>query len=420
MILLQPRRGFALVAAIFGLMVIGLMTAGAWTLTELDTTASKNRVDGAVALRLAHTAEAHARSLLADELKSITYSQLLKGYDNTQSTSDDGLLINYAGLGDSLKVPSTGITVTGAGKYYVTVVNDPSESSTPYADANSKIRLRCRGVSNGGSSAEINLVMGNYSLPGSVFNGSIEIAAATHTSGDCGTIHANGSITGSNGQASGPVSATGTISNSLPNMTPKTQGAPSITVPDLNPADYCGPTSSEYVYIPGPTGTPEFGTWNAGSKIWTVKLRDHVMAAGKYGNNKIFCVSGNVVVNNNETASMNLSFIASGYISVTGSQSSNVTAMHPTGLLFMAGTDLVLGDNGTYTGVIYARSQCQTSAAFTLYGQFICFNKADDNTSIYDKHDIMKLGGNSNIIFNCSSFLSSANGVVAWYPTVGK
>src|SRR5687768_14547237 len=158
--LIGPREGFALPAAIFGMVVISLITAGTMTLTDLDSKATTNRVDAATAQRLAHTAETHAIAVLRTRMKDTTFNRILRGADNVQSTSDDGLLDGYATLGDSLDIPGTG-RATAGGTYYVKITDDPRETDLlPFADSNKRLLITCRGVTASGSQAEINVIVG--------------------------------------------------------------------------------------------------------------------------------------------------------------------------------------------------------------------------------------------------------------------
>src|SRR5688500_4196136 len=135
------RPGLALPSAVFGIVVVGMITAGAWSVTELDLKATSNRVDAATALRLAHTAETHAIALLRNSMENTPFDSLLRGYDYTANTADDGLLAGYDTLGDSLKIPSTGMTVerngTVIGRYFVKITDDPRETDgLPFTDSN--------------------------------------------------------------------------------------------------------------------------------------------------------------------------------------------------------------------------------------------------------------------------------------------
>src|SRR5688572_29006362 len=242
---LVNRAGVALPSAIFGIVIVGMITAGAWSVTELDLKATNNRVDAATALRLAHTGETHAVAVLRNAMGNTTLTQLLVGFDNIPNTTDDGVLDGYPALNASLNIPANGRPApNGIGKYYVTIVDDPREiDGQPFVDSNRRVRLICRGVTTSGSTAEVNVVVSNYQLPALAVEGNLQISSELNasSSGGCGGIHANGSIVGS-GNATvyspGQATATGTITNTLSGT--KFPNSPPVDIPDMNPNDFCG------------------------------------------------------------------------------------------------------------------------------------------------------------------------------------
>src|SRR5687767_10044387 len=141
------RPGLALPSAIFGIVVVGMITAGAWSVTELDLKATNNRVDAATALRLAHTAETHAIAVLRNRLgDTIGLTRLIRGWDNLYPSADDSLLSGYQPLGDSLRVTAAGKVVDGVtgivGTYFIKFADDPADADNdPGTDSNNRMMI---------------------------------------------------------------------------------------------------------------------------------------------------------------------------------------------------------------------------------------------------------------------------------------
>jgi hypothetical protein len=411
----RNRSGVALPAAIFGIVIVSLLTAGAWSLTELDLKATTNRVDAATALRLAHSAETHAIAVLRHRMKDTTFNRLLRGYDNTENTSDDGLLAGYPTLGDSLGIPVEGVVMPGFGTYYVKITDDPRETDgLPFSDTNKRLLLTCRGVATGGSMAEINVVVANFSVPALAVEGNLEISStmsATST-GACGGIHANGNITGGGKTTvSTAVTATGSIDHTV--IGTKLPNQPPLEIPDLNPSDFCGPTGDNWKYIGSGSSNYSSGTWKPG-----------VLPLSGHPTSVTYCVTGNVEFQSDfgsQSLPKNVTVIASGSIKV-GGKKIWMTAAHPDDIVLMAGGDLDLQGDAGFTGMIYAGGQCYISGKPYITGQFMCKNKdphpGEDWVQLSDGKGLL-ISGDATFNFTCNSMLSSVFGVVAWYPTIG-
>src|SRR5688572_18350360 len=113
----RGRRGIAMVTAIFALVIVGVLVAGMYNLATLQARAVKNRTASTRALLLAETAAAHAVMLARDTLKLKSNSTLLRGFDLTINTADDGRLTGY-GMSSGVQIPATGFS-TAEGRYWV-------------------------------------------------------------------------------------------------------------------------------------------------------------------------------------------------------------------------------------------------------------------------------------------------------------
>jgi hypothetical protein len=391
---LRSRAGLALPVAIFGMVVVSLITAGVFTMSDLDNRATSNRVETAAALRLAQIAETHALSLLRTRMKDTTFNRLLRGFDNTANTADDGLLTGYPGLGDSLNIPATG-RVTAGGTYFVQIVDDPKDGNgLPFVDSNMRLRLRCRGVTPTGASADINVIVSNFTLPGLAVDGNLEVSSQLKLMGSCGGIHANGNLTGG-GAPSVTTIATASGTTTL-NVSPRASNQPLMAIPDLNPADFCG--NPNYVYIT--------------NALW--KPTSANIASGK-----VYCVNGNVetVGDIGSAASPRIaSIIATGSIKISGKVF--LKAAHPDGIVLMAGGDFDNQGDAGYEGLIYAGAQCYISSKPIIFGQVICKNKSPHPGENWVPFNL--ISGDAQITFGCNSMLSNSWRVVSWYPTIGS
>src|SRR5688572_1235403 len=410
---LAGRAGIALPGAIFGMVIVGMITAGSWWATKVDFTVTSSRVDAAIALRLAHTAETHALAVLRNRMQDTTLTRLLSGFDNVPNTADDGLLVGYPPLGDSLSIPAIGRVVSGAGRYYVTIIDDPLETDgLPFLDTNRRVLLSCRGVSASGASAEVKVVVSNFTLPALAVDGDVEIASAINTTstGACGGIHANGDISGGGTTTVAPpavVTATGAITHNLNGIA--TAGVARLPIPDLNPSDFCGFTGAKHIG----TGASSF-VWKPGS----LPLAGHTAPV-------TYCVTGNVEVQadfGSPAAPANVTVIASGSIEL-GGKKIFMKAAHPDGIVLMAGGDVDLQGDAGFEGMIYAGGQCYISGKPTITGQFLCKNRSPhpgiDYVQLASGTGLL-ISGDATFTFTCNSMLSSVYGVVAWYPTIGN
>ncbi len=129
------RRGVAMAAALFALLVVSVLALGIWTIADINSVSSVNRQDAAKAMGLAEAGVAHALSILSNDLDTIPATWLLLGSDSVASTADDGLLVDF-GLASSDQIPASGYAMDG-GRYFVTLLDDPGETDgNPLEDEN--------------------------------------------------------------------------------------------------------------------------------------------------------------------------------------------------------------------------------------------------------------------------------------------
>ncbi len=402
---------------------MGLLSGGVWVLTEQSTRVSYNREEAARAMMLAEAGASHAVAVLRSDLQGVGYDNLLKGSDNADSTSDDGLIVGY-GLATNLEIRVS----YGGGTYSVQIIDDPAatEDGDPLNDTNSRVVVRCTGISRTGAVATIDAIVGgnSISLPAIASNGDLNISGNPEIgAGACGSVHANGDLdVNGNPDIQGTATATGSASGN------GTQGGhPAVEIPDYAYSDFCN-SSADYILqsdgyvlrvsdmtLHNATSNEKFG-WKRASDSPVLWDQDDDPEDG------VFCIEGNAKVGGNPDG-MSVSLIASGSLEISGNPDFDAPA-HPDGLLFYAGGDLkVNGNPGTnYQGLVYARSQCETSGNPTVLGSLLCLDEPNAPGTI-DLISENKINGNPTFTYDCGGMASSAPGprrYTSWYPVIGS
>jgi hypothetical protein len=381
------ERGAALVFALVALLVMGILVGGAAVMASSQYQASNQRNRAALALQVAEAGTAHAVGLLRGPLANTTFTNLLRGPDNTSGTADDSLLINY-GLPSGQQIPAAGVTAYG-GTYTARIMNDPAESASPFTDVNGRVILRCTSTLADGSTSTVETLIAATPFPGVAVDGNLEISSAAEISGACGGVHANGNLTGGgHPDVTTLGSATGTVSL---DVTPNQSGAPVLDIPDLNPADYW--SSCDFFYT---------GNWvlNVSKASGTWCITGNVTSSGDFGS----WASKKVIT-----------VIATGSIKI--SSKPFIKADHPDGILLLAGGDLDLQGDWGGEGLVYARSQCYVSSKPQILGSLVCKNKPNPAGSInYTNTNL--ISGDADITFDCSNMFTKRR-IAGWWPRFG-
>lgn len=423
----RPRKGLAFPAILFALVITGVLGALIFMMTDLHAKTVSNRERSLRAMHLAESGLNHALALVRDStLRDTTLTRLLRGA-NLSTASDNGYLSGYTGLNSTNNIPKEGRAVTG-GTYFVQLVDDPAEvDNDPLTDRNTRIRAICRGVTTDGSTATINAIIGNLSMPGFAVNGNVTISGTTRVTGRCGSVHTNGTLQVSATElvvqtgASSTGSTSGTIKNTYNEALPKQQNSDSVAFPAVLASDHCN--SADYKIsgtlvtnlLTGAVVTPLSLGWVGGPTIWEAKSN---VAPGTY------CVIGNVKMSDavgTAASPRALSIIASGSMEISGE---SFLVPDTPNLMYLADGDIKLNGASTSTtpnfnGLIYAGSQCDLSGTVRIAGQLICGNKPNPAGAEQWASE-NKIGGTTHIAFGCGGFLGEFWRVIAWYPTIGS
>ena len=424
----RDQAGVALPAAMFAIVAASILGAGMLAFANLSTQATVNQERATRAVQVADAGVAHALSLLRGSLKSHSFTRILRGGDNFVPSADDSLFINYGFAADD-EIPLAGKPFQSH-TYFVTVRDDPSDGdANPATDLNGRVLVRCRVLTNEGASIEVTAILGATPMPALAADGNVNFSGSPQVLGACGGAHANGNIHAAGGgpiistQATATGAATGTWT--LPNGSPAPMLSfqPEVSIPDLNPMDYCA--GAEFRLLSTGTATNGAGmlvavpggwTYNAGTKLWSL--------AGGSSVDGTYCVQGNVAVSGNTGTAATprrMTILATGSIEVTGTPF--ITAEHEDGILFMAAGDVRVAGNPSagatnYQGMIYAAAQCVAAGNATMFGQLLCANGPQPLNAI--EHAVShSMSGNFVLTFDCSSNVFNKRRVLYWYPRIG-
>jgi hypothetical protein len=424
--LMGRRPGMALPFALLGLLLVSLVGGTAWAMTEANVRLSENREETARAMMIAEAGASHAIAMLSNPimLRDTGFNRLLLGPAGDGSRA--GLLVDY-GLPAALQIPDTG-RIYGGGRYFVQLVDDnaPVEiaDNRPLVDVNNRIILRCRGVSRGGASATIEVVLGFTPLPAIATNGNLHISGNPVVTGACGSIHANGNLSSSGTTViATSYSATGTASGDkvlYPDSTqaPRLSGSPPVEIPDIPYSQFCNVGANYILQSDGwirrtsdntlhdARSTSRFG-WKRASSSPVVWDQDGTLASGT------FCIQGNAKVGGNP-GPVNVSILATGSVEISGNPRFGQPT-HPDGVLIYSGGDLKLNGNqeSFYQGLMYARSQCDISGNPRLTANFLCLNQPNAAGTI-NHFNGNTISGNPVVTYNCDGTLGGSRRFITW------
>jgi hypothetical protein len=426
-LMLAARPGIALPSAIFGLLTISLLAGGIWVATESNVRRSENREEYARASMIAEAAASHAVAILRNPtmLRDTGFNRLLLGPANDGSKA--GLLVDY-GLPTAMQIPEAGRAFAG-GSYRVRIVDDSAAieiaDGRPLVDVNNRVILRCTGISRGGATAVLDVIIGLTPYPAIASNGNLHISGNPTITGQCGSVHANGDLSaGGTTYVSQSFSAGGTASGNdvyYPDGTkvPLQSGADPVDIPVLNYTDFC-PGSATYLLqsngwvlrtsdntLHDARSNSKFG-WKRASSSPIVWDQDGTLPTGT------FCIEGNAKIGGSP-GPVNISIIATGSVEISGTPRFGAPT-HPDGITIFSGGDLKLnGDShSTYQGLMYARSQCDISGNPTLTANFMCLNEPNAAGTI-NHFDFNTISGNPNIQYNCTGSFGGARRFMSWY-----
>lgn len=431
------RRGIAMVTAIFALVIVGVLVAGMYNLAALQAKATKNRTASTRALLLAESAAAHAVMLARDTLKLKSNSTLLRGFDLTTNSADDGLLTGY-GMSSGVQIPSTGYATTG-GRYWVTFRDDDAETDgDPFRDSNMRIIAQCRAATADSAYATIDvLISGISQMPGFFSNGNLSIGGQTQTLGACGTAHANGNLTiGNPGPTmTGLATATGSVSNGGVVKLPSGGANPAIgsqaplDVPPLPYGNFC-PAQADYVLkangtIENHTVSPAAlitvanvtRTATSPAVIWSATGSGIALIPG------VICVEGNFALSGNAgsaLAPISLMIVATHSVSISGNP--YLRPATTDSILIVAGADLAAAGNPasgavSYEGLMYAGSQCAITGSAVVRGNFVCRNDAH-TTAAVDYATGNSMAGSAQIEYGCGGYFNQPRRILQWVQLV--
>ena len=436
--LTKARRGIAMVTAIFGLVIVGILAAGMYNLATLHAKAVRNRTAATRALLLAESAAAHAVMLARDTLKKKPNSAFLRGSDNTVSTTDDSLLIGF-GLSSGVQIPATGFA-TSQGRYWVKFRDDAADTDgDPFRDSNMRIIARCTAATPDSAYATIDvLISGVSQMPGFFSNGNFSLGGNNSVTGACGDVHANGNLSvGNPGPAlSGTASATGTVSNggSVEDETgaanPAVPNQPPLDVPPLRYNDFC-PGRADYILrsngtIENHNVFPISRITAAGLTYSATSPQTWTSGSGGLGNlpgGGIVCVEGNLDVGGNTGTALTpvpVTLVATQSIRIQGTP--YLKAATTDSILLVAGADAYISGNAaggatSYEGLIYANSQCFVGGSVVISGNVVC-RDAPHTVAAHNWATGNSISGSARISYGCGGYFNQPRRILQWVQVV--
>lgn len=422
------ESGIALIAVLLALVLLSAIGAALASIGSIEYRTAVNHRSATQALLLADAGATHALALLRDPLADREYTELIVGLDGTGNTADDGIL-TVAGLVDGDALPEEGVRL-GPGTYYVRLVNDPEDpSGSPYIDSNQRVVAVCQGETDDGGAAEVRVLIGAPSFPAIATNGDLHVPGSPEVLGQCAGVHSNRTLTiGGSPVVDGRVSAsdnvrlTGTIYDAEGNVVEPGYAEP-MEIPPLDPLRFCD--EADYLLVNGyvvtvgpprdsvPAGTPAAAGWGWNGVDNTYSLKASGAQPGTV------CALGNVEVNGNLGSKSNplpITIAATGSVKLGGTPT--IRSDHSANVLIVSGGDVQMGGNASgttasYSGTIYAHSQCQVNGNPIVDGQLLCYDAPDQpgNTNLVDGN---KINGNPRFRYDCSGLRRQAQ-IDAWW-----
>ena len=446
-----PRRGIALVSALFGIVAVMVLALGVVGLSDARLRAAKDREASVRAVLLAEEGMAHAMSILKDSLRGQSMTRLLRGSDNLVNSApthanntDNGRLAGYT-LSSAINIPAAGRT-TARGTYQVRIIDDPTDPAPgDTIDGNLRIIIRCTATTTDGGSATVHALIAGRPSYGVVVDGPMTFQGANaQVRGSCGSVHANGNVTGSGG--SGPqlagLTSSGTVTGSYrdttgTSFTPAT-AQPSIPVAPVDLTDLCSRAQytlrSDGYLQDNATGSAYLVNSTTFRNGWrrTTTTVPHMWVADNPTLNPLqgplvtgtYCVQGNVQLGGAQGTSANparVSIISTHSIQVGGTPFYAPSSTDS--VLFAAAGDVeVAGNSSTagatnYEGLIYANAQCNLTGNVTLRASIVCRNQVQP-TGSSALITTTTIAGSARIIHTCNGWLNGTPFIKAWWqPT---
>ena len=410
--------GFAVVSVLLALALLTTVGVALNSVGIIELRTSFNHRASTRAVLLADAGATHALALMRGPLSSHSYTDLLLGADSIPNTEDDGVLAGF-GLSDADVLPDTGV-VFGRGRYFATVVNDDADpSGDPKTDNNFRLRVICRGETRDGGVADVAIALDALAFPALAVNGDLSLPGNPTLLGPCAGAHANGVLrVNGNPLIDGEVTAvdtvmlSGTITDAGGAVVVPVSGASPIEIPQYDPLDYCG--SADYVLRDGwviTVGPPRDSAFADNQPVmgwrWTGVDNTYDLA-GNQGQAGIVCAFGNVSISGNPGSEGN----------------PKIEAAHDDDILIIASGDVNINGNPSgftrsYTGLIYAGSQCDVNGNPMIQGYMLC-GDAPNPPGALELAAANRVNGNPTFTYDCTGGVRRRTRMTSWWETRGQ
>ena len=254
------------------------------------------------------------------------------------------------------------------------------------------------------------------------FGGNLELSANPIILGDCGSIHSNGALDiNANPTIAGTLSTSetanvgGTPVDEFGNPITVTEGVPRMSIPDLDPTDYCG--EADFIFRSDGTAlkvsTSESFDFAWGGTHWGWKwdsTKNNYISDSEFLEEGVYCVDGNMEISKDLGVPGDpraITVLATGSVMI--SSNSYIKSAHSDSILVIAEGDLKLngspvGGNDNFEGLTYGGAQCMVSGTARLHGQLVCADHPNPPGS-EDWAVENKISGNVEITYSCGGLL---------------
>ena len=416
----SKERGVALLTTLIAIAILTVLGLALTTNGRIAFMIGGNEADAIEAGYIAEAGLNHARELIV-ALNTTDYTSLL--------TSGDGTACN----GDEFSTQATDPIAAageafGNGQYTVSVCDDSSDGDgDTNADSNGVVRVVSLGTGSDNATATLELTLGTQDLPAVLVDGNLRLNSATTIMGTGGSVHSNGNLdlNGSDACAQLYFSTSGTIEDDPVGNTGAAcdesgegnmdarAGEAAVDVPTVDfdvlkaNVDYILKDNGTIYQVStmltfGSPGACGCGSWSWSDPKWEI---DGSMYGSYYAENTA------IGINNVNSTSGTASFVADGYIEVSGNPENLSPDLVVDGVSYamVAAYDLKINGNASTTnmeGVFFTNHQLDISGNPNINGQLIAADLADTtfppdgNNLIPLSSGWMEFSGNPSITYS--------------------
>jgi len=394
----RPRRGMALLMALFIISILVILAATMVSAVDLHGKSTRNGSETAQVQQVAEAGLTHALGLFHVQVSEDPFNEILLGQNGAWDNGggDDGILQGTRlEIPDADAIPSAGVVLNGY-RYLVRVTDDPADDATPSTDSNQRLLITCTASAENGSgpSAEARAIVERTSSDYRVMlDGPMTFSQPMKMTASCAKGYLNGAITYStvqNSEAGGGWFAPAGVTLSNRFMPTRTVVA-AATIPSMAPSTLCSS------YTPAPGGTVSL----SGSGVR--------------------CYSGNVTVSA-PNGGADITVVSTGSITMTGGRVNYATLASGARIALVAAEDILLTGDAEFRGAVYCGGQISMQGTSKGNSGAIYCRGLSLGTVVTGNHVFNSSFGN-NMAGGCGATSTATVGswrFTTWYPGMGS